>query len=158
MARIARLGSVSNDILDALKQSSNEATRRFREARHIFERCLAVSFFEEEPYGVAGIVGLLELSSQGMAHARQIVDKKSATLNLPGSREAQVAIPANHSTICKFNSVEDPRCELVLSTIAKEVERALQMMKIAVSSDQAQWEAEAGIDNGRRQECLLICQ
>ncbi len=33
-------------------------------------------------------------------------------------------MPADHSTICKFDSVDDPICELVLDTIAAEVERA----------------------------------
>jgi hypothetical protein len=56
VARIVVLGGLNNDLLKALKQSSNEATRRFEQARHVFERCLVVSFFEGEPYGKMGIV------------------------------------------------------------------------------------------------------
>ncbi|KAF2184941.1 hypothetical protein K469DRAFT_167222 [Zopfia rhizophila CBS 207.26] len=97
-----------NDLLDALKRDSNEAIRRFEQARHVFDGCLVVNFFEGESYGKLGI----------------IVDKKSATLNLPGSREKQVPTHANHSTICKFDS-GNRACELVLDTIAAEVERAL---------------------------------
>ncbi|KAK3382254.1 hypothetical protein B0T24DRAFT_492710, partial [Lasiosphaeria ovina] len=82
----AALRNPNNDLLDALKLKSNEATRRFEQARHLFERCLVVSFFEAESYHKTDI----------------IVDKNSATLNLPGSREKQVAIDANHSAICKF--------------------------------------------------------
>ncbi|KAH8897884.1 hypothetical protein GQ53DRAFT_637651, partial [Thozetella sp. PMI_491] len=85
VAKIVRLGRY-NDALDALKRNSNEAEKRFEQARHLFERCLVISFFEGEPYGSMGI----------------IVDKLSATLNLSGLQETQVAMPANHSTICKF--------------------------------------------------------
>jgi hypothetical protein len=50
----------NNDLLDALKRGSNEATRRYEEARHVFERCLVVNFFEGESYGKWGIVRLSE--------------------------------------------------------------------------------------------------
>lgn len=32
----------------------------------------------------------------------QIVDQKSATLGLPGSREIQVALDTNHENLCRF--------------------------------------------------------
>ncbi|KAH6881069.1 hypothetical protein B0T10DRAFT_551364 [Thelonectria olida] len=101
----------SNDLLDALKQHSNEATRRFEQSRHLYERCLVVSFFEGMPYGKMGI----------------IVDKKSATLNLPGTREKQVAMHADHSAICKFESADSLAGRLILGTIATEIKRALEM-------------------------------
>lgn len=55
--------------------------------------------------------------------AVQIVDKKSATLNLPG--ETQVGCEADHSLICKFDS--DEECELVVGTIAYDLDRALEL-------------------------------
>lgn len=55
----------------------------------------------------------------------QIVDKASATLNLPGAKEKQIAMHADHSGICKFEYAEDPQCELVLYSISNEVDRAL---------------------------------
>ncbi|KAI1772254.1 hypothetical protein F4818DRAFT_180658 [Hypoxylon cercidicola] len=55
-----------------------------------------------------------------------IVDKDSATLNLPGLREKQLALDANHSTICKFDSIQSQTCKLVLQTIAAEITRAFQ--------------------------------
>ncbi|KID95699.1 proteinrelated to kinesin light chain, partial [Metarhizium majus ARSEF 297] len=58
---------------------------------------------------------------------RKIVDKKSATWNLQGTREKQILMHADHSTICKFESANSLACELVLSTIKEEVERALKM-------------------------------
>lgn len=55
----------------------------------------------------------------------QVVDKASATLNLPSAREKQIAMHADHSGICKFASAEDAQCELVLHSICSEVDRAL---------------------------------
>ncbi|RKK82609.1 hypothetical protein BFJ68_g17525, partial [Fusarium oxysporum] len=104
-----------NDLLDALKENSDQATQRFEQARHLPERCLVVSFYEGDSYGKMGL----------------IVDKKSATLNLPGTREKQIAMHADHSTICKFESADSPVCELVLGTIADEVDRALTMGRSA---------------------------
>ncbi|EXL39944.1 hypothetical protein FOCG_17446 [Fusarium oxysporum f. sp. radicis-lycopersici 26381] len=113
VAKIVRTGMSRprNDLLDALKENSDQATQRFEQARHLPERCLFVSFYEGDPYGKIGL----------------IVDKKSATLNLPGTREKQIAMQADHSTICKFESADSPACELVLGTIADEVDRALTM-------------------------------
>ncbi|EXL66121.1 hypothetical protein FOPG_17688 [Fusarium oxysporum f. sp. conglutinans race 2 54008] len=113
VAKIVRTGMSKprNDLLDALKESSDQAMQRFEQARHLPERCLVVSFYEGDSYGKMGL----------------IVDKKSATLNLPGTREKQIAMHADHSTICKFDSFDSPACELVLGTIADEIDRALTM-------------------------------
>ncbi|KAI1397445.1 TPR-like protein [Hypoxylon fuscum] len=113
VARVVRfsLWNPSNKLLDDLKKNSDSATKRFEQSRHLYERCHVVNFFEGTPYGKLGI----------------IVDKDSATLGLPGSREKQVAMHANHSSICKFGSVDTPICRLVLQTIAKEVDRALEI-------------------------------
>ncbi|RYP49468.1 hypothetical protein DL768_004827 [Monosporascus sp. mg162] len=125
-AKIVTLGKPNNYLLDALKQSSNEVTRRFEQARHLFERCLVVSFFEGEQYGKMGI----------------IVDKGSATLNLPGTREVQVAIHANHSTICKFDPIDSSTCELVLGTIAAETGRALGITQNILGFDHSSFNEE----------------
>ncbi|KNB17003.1 hypothetical protein FOXG_14990 [Fusarium oxysporum f. sp. lycopersici 4287] len=117
VAKIVRTGvsKPKNDLLDALKENSDQATQRFEQARHLPERCLVVSFYEGDSYGKMGL----------------IVDKKSATLNLPGTREKQIAMHTDHSTICKFESADSPACELVLGTIADEVDRALTMDRSA---------------------------
>ncbi|KAK2598930.1 hypothetical protein QQS21_005608 [Conoideocrella luteorostrata] len=114
ITKIARtcLIKPSNSLVDALKRNSNEATKRFEQSRHLYEKCLVVSFFEGEGHNKMGGI---------------IVDKKSATLNLPGTREKQVAMHANHNSICKFESTKSLACELVLGTIEDEVERALKM-------------------------------
>lgn len=38
----------------------------------------------------------------------QIVDKRSAVLGLAGSREEIIALEADHSNLCKYESAEDP--------------------------------------------------
>ncbi|KAH7231009.1 hypothetical protein BKA59DRAFT_518303 [Fusarium tricinctum] len=119
VAKIVRTGMSKprNDLLDALKANSDQAMQRFEQARHLPERCLVVNFYEGDSYGKIGL----------------IVDQKSATLNLPGTREKQIAMHADHSTICKFDSPDSLACELVLGTIADEVERALAMSRSATS-------------------------
>ncbi|KAK5991124.1 Nephrocystin-3-like protein [Cladobotryum mycophilum] len=110
-AKMVRAGlrTPSNDLLDALKASSHDAIRRFEQASHLIERCLVVSFYETTDYGRLGI----------------IVDKESAILNLPEDREKQVAMDANHSSICKFRTPES--CEPVLDIISTELERSLEL-------------------------------
>ncbi|KAK4164656.1 putative kinesin light chain, partial [Cladorrhinum sp. PSN259] len=119
-AKIARtvLIAPSNDLLSALKKSSDEATRRFEQARHLSEKCLVISFFEGKPHGKTGI----------------IVDKRSATLNLSGLREKQVSMEADHSSICKFDSKDSAACRLVLKTIAAEVKRSLELAQKTLKS------------------------
>lgn len=55
------------------------------------------------------------------------MDKDSATLGLPGSREKQVPIHANHTSICKLESADDGQGQLVLGTIVQEIDRALKI-------------------------------
>ena len=50
-------------------------------------------------------------------------------MNLPGEREKQVAIDADHNTICKFDSIQSGACELVLGVITTQVERALEIAR-----------------------------
>ncbi|KAH8669536.1 hypothetical protein BGZ60DRAFT_469799 [Tricladium varicosporioides] len=78
MTKIVRMAlqKPRNDLLKALEQNSGEAARRFEQSRHHADKYLV------------------------------IVDRRSATLNLPGTREKQVAIDADHSTICKLDSLD----------------------------------------------------
>ena len=46
----------SNDLIKSLKSSSNEATRKFEQFRHLNEKFLVISFYEGESYGKLGIV------------------------------------------------------------------------------------------------------
>lgn len=66
----ASFGKASNDLLEALKENSNDANRRFEQARHLPEKCLVISFFEGEPYGRFGIVGQAAYLSGELANCR----------------------------------------------------------------------------------------
>jgi len=53
-----------------------------------------------------------------LAHRYQkIVDKNSATLDLSDARETQIALDADHKTICKFSSPDDENYKLVSANI-----------------------------------------
>ena len=52
----------SNDLVKSLKSSSDEATRRFEQFRHLNEKFLVISFYEGESYGKLGIVSKSSLS------------------------------------------------------------------------------------------------
>lgn len=58
VAKIVRTGMSKprNDLLDALKENSDQAMQRFEQARHLPERCLVVSFYEGDSYGKMGLV------------------------------------------------------------------------------------------------------
>lgn len=45
-----------NDLLDALKKNSDQATTRFDQSRHLYDKLLVISFFEGQSYGKLGIV------------------------------------------------------------------------------------------------------
>ena len=53
------------------------------------------------------------------------MDQKSATLGLPSDREQQIALDATHSSICKFESIDDDDYEQVKENISMMVKEAL---------------------------------
>jgi hypothetical protein len=58
----------------------------------------------------------------------QIVDKKSATLGLPGTRETQIALDRNHANICKFDHINSDDYEQVIENLDDFAERALNVV------------------------------
>ena len=64
--------------------------------------------------------------SRSITDRPQIVDEVSATLGLPGGRETQIAVEANHSTICKFSSATDDTYEQVADNLVDLVDRAVE--------------------------------
>jgi len=57
-ARIVRAGlrKPSNDLVKSLKSSSDGATRRFEQFRHLNEKFLVISIYERESYGKLDLV------------------------------------------------------------------------------------------------------
>ncbi|KAJ8130607.1 hypothetical protein O1611_g3021 [Lasiodiplodia mahajangana] len=110
VAGIARCLSRSprNTFMDALKGNSLFLSTITDDFRQLLEDFQVLSFYETRPLGRFGIV----------------VDRKSALLGLPGTRERQIPVDADHSGICKFASIEDPRYILVEDNIAWMVSNA----------------------------------
>ncbi|KAF8242777.1 hypothetical protein K440DRAFT_656415 [Wilcoxina mikolae CBS 423.85] len=88
-ATIARvtLMNPKNSFMEALKADSLFADSIINDFRHQLEDFYVLSFYET-----------LSLKKLGL-----IVDKKSATLGLSGTREKQIALEANHTTILSWN-------------------------------------------------------
>ncbi|KAK4997940.1 GTP-binding protein [Elasticomyces elasticus] len=99
-----------NDMVESLRATSEIATKRYEQFRHQLENFRVISCYEGLPY--SKLTGL-------------IVDKRSATLNLPGSREKQIGINADHSAMCKFASAQQADCELVMGVIEDQLEIAM---------------------------------
>lgn len=54
------------------------------------------------------------------------MDKESATLGLPGTREKQIPLDADHSKICKFESEDSPIYKQVADNVSELAERAIR--------------------------------
>jgi hypothetical protein len=54
------------------------------------------------------------------------VDRKSATLGLPGTRERQIAMDTDHSHICKFERDDDDTYEQVADNMVELIANAVQ--------------------------------
>ncbi|KAI0400737.1 hypothetical protein F4802DRAFT_583836 [Xylaria palmicola] len=110
VAGIARcvLGNPSNTFMTALKSSSTFLSIITDDFRQLLEDFQIISFYETRPLGPLGIV----------------VDPKSALLGLPGTRERQIPLDADHRGICKFDSNEDSRYKQVEDNIAQMINNA----------------------------------
>jgi hypothetical protein len=62
----------SNDLIKSLKSSSDEATRKFEQSRHLNEKFLVISFYEGKSYGKLGIVSGTPISYQYQSAANRI--------------------------------------------------------------------------------------
>jgi hypothetical protein len=115
-----------NDLVKSLRQSSDIATKRYEQFRHKLEDFLIISCFETMPYSkAAGLVSAPLQIAPLLLTFKKIVEKDSATLNLPGRRETQISIDADHSAMCKFAIVEGTDCDTVMQAIAQQLENSL---------------------------------
>ncbi|KAI0444937.1 hypothetical protein F4803DRAFT_560587 [Xylaria telfairii] len=110
IAGIARCISKNptNTFMTALKSNSQFLNTITDDFRQMLEDFQVISFYETRPLGSFGVV----------------VDPKSAVLGLPGTRERQIPVDADHRGICKFASDEDPRYRLVENNIEQMVANA----------------------------------
>ncbi|KAI1205929.1 uncharacterized protein F4807DRAFT_440997 [Annulohypoxylon truncatum] len=110
VAKIARSmsGNPNNTFMGALKKGSLFLDTVTDDFRQLLEDFQILSFYETQPLGYLGI----------------IVDQSSAVLGLPGTREKQLGLEADHRNICKFNSEEDPRYQQVADNIIDMINAA----------------------------------
>ncbi|KAI1372216.1 hypothetical protein F4677DRAFT_433331 [Hypoxylon crocopeplum] len=105
VAKIARsiLGNPSNSFMEALKGGSLFLDSINDDFRQLMEDFQFLSFYETQALSRFGVV----------------VNKSSATLGLPGTREKQIALDANHRNICKFDSEKDSSYQQVADNISR---------------------------------------
>ncbi|KAI1409717.1 hypothetical protein F5Y13DRAFT_169327 [Hypoxylon sp. FL1857] len=110
VAKVARsiLGSPSNNFMSALKTGSLFLDTITDDFRQLLEDFQILSFYETQPLGRFGIV----------------VNQKSATLSLPGSREKRIPCDADHRNICKFDHENDPRYQQLADNLVKMINKA----------------------------------
>ncbi|GAP88045.1 hypothetical protein SAMD00023353_3200950 [Rosellinia necatrix] len=130
LASIARCVSRSpaNTFMAALKGNSTFLSTITDDFRQMLEDFQILSFYETRPLGSLGIV----------------VDRKSALLGLPGTRERQIPIDADHRGICKFASSEDPRYRLVEDNIAQMVMNVTSPASHQRGNDEEELSDDAG--------------
>lgn len=115
ISRIIRavLGNENNTIMNALKKTSGFGDTLKDQFRHQLEDYAFLSFYETRSLSRFGI----------------IVDKESATLGLPGARETQIGVEADHRGICKFKSYNDSTCKLVVDNVSKLIKNAIDSIE-----------------------------
>lgn len=92
--------------MEALKRNSIFAETLIDDFRQQLEDYPVLSFYETRPMGKLGIVSYTYRVLRRWLMMK-IVDKRSATLGLPGTREIQIGLDADHRDVCKFKSAED---------------------------------------------------
>ncbi|KAI1085805.1 hypothetical protein F5B20DRAFT_519816 [Whalleya microplaca] len=113
------LRSPGNNFMTALKKGSSFLDIISDDFRQLLDDFQILSFYETKPLGSFGIV----------------VNQKSAVLGLPGVREKQIPLDANHSNICKFGSEQDPRYIQVADNIVKMINNASSCHSRTASSE-----------------------
>ncbi|KAI0897700.1 hypothetical protein F4806DRAFT_494425 [Annulohypoxylon nitens] len=129
VAKVARsmLGNPNNTFMRALKKDSQFLDTISDDFRQLLEDFQILSFYETQPLCYFGIV----------------VDRKSAVLGLPGTREKQLALEADHRSICKFSSDKDPNYQLVAENIIRMINTACSLRNRSNSSKLCSGENES---------------
>ncbi|RAL05725.1 kinesin [Aspergillus ibericus CBS 121593] len=116
------LGTASNTLLKALARGSLYAQELSANFDKLLENYQYLSFYETLPFKGIGI----------------IVEKHSAVLGLPDSREKAIALNGDHDAICRFSREEDDDYRYVSSLIvelASSATEARAMMSSFSESD-----------------------
>lgn len=110
VAKVARvlLGKSGNSFIEALKRNSLLSDGISDDFRQVVGPLRFLSFYETKPLGCIGVV----------------VDKRSATIGLPGTQEKQIPLDTNHSYICRFKNDRDYTYRQVSDNIVKMINDA----------------------------------
>lgn len=92
-------GDAKNDIVESLKSNSLFQENQAAIFKHQLEDYQIVSIYENKPTKLTKM--------WGKATTLVIVDKKSATLGLPGTREKLLTVNSNHAEVCQFEDDDD---------------------------------------------------
>jgi hypothetical protein len=117
------LRNPDNTFLEALKVDSLYSDELIENFRGRLSRYRILSFYESKPYLGHKIVSKSQKSFLHMLIVK-IVDKNSATLGLPSEQESQIGLDADHSGICRFETVND-MFEQVIGNIQEMIQEAV---------------------------------
>ncbi|OAL29393.1 hypothetical protein AYO22_02287 [Fonsecaea multimorphosa] len=115
VADIAKLatGNTRNTFLDHLQKNSILSEQLGENFKSLIGKYKILSFFET-------------LKTEGIT---LIVDRKSATLELGPAIETVIAVEADHRSICKFESPENPAYKLVADNLVKFAHQAVKKFR-----------------------------
>jgi hypothetical protein len=125
-ATIARvfLRNPKSTFMKALRKDSLFADNLVQDFRHQLEDYFVLNVYETLPLKGFGLVSKTSQRALRWSDSLQIVDQKSATLGLPGTREIQIAMDADHARVCKFEKADGDDYEQVIGNIVELVKRA----------------------------------
>lgn len=116
--------------MKALRKDSLYANELSANFQQIQENYRYINFIETLPYKKIGLVSWLSLLAPFtkliICINIKVVEKRSAILGLPASRETVVALNASHSEICRFASEDDEGYQRVSQLIADLASSAIQ--------------------------------
>ncbi|KAI0383731.1 hypothetical protein F5Y04DRAFT_249567 [Hypomontagnella monticulosa] len=120
------LGNPSNDFINALSRNSHVLVAITDDFRHLSEQLQFICFYETLPLGRFGI----------------IVDQHSATLGFSGIRETDIALEADHNSMCKFSDGADLTYGLVEGYIVDMIDEACSSLRQRVAGHQNMWDQD----------------
>ncbi|OJZ87092.1 hypothetical protein ASPFODRAFT_205968 [Aspergillus luchuensis CBS 106.47] len=123
----ALLGTASNTLLKALSKGSLYALELSANFDKLLENYKYLSFYETLPFKSIGIV----------------VEKDSAVLGLPDSREKAIALNADHEEICRFHCDKDDRYQYVSSLIVELANSGTETRHLTSCLDESESTLEA---------------
>ncbi|RMJ26426.1 hypothetical protein PHISP_02698 [Aspergillus sp. HF37] len=148
VARVASavLRNPDNTFLNALKRDDLYGRELAANFQQLQENYWYLNFYETLPVKKIGLV----------------VEKNSATLGLPDSRETMVALGANHETLCRFASEDDENYKHVaallvdLASSAVDTHSRLSRQESFSSTESTLVESSPVVESPKERFCKLF--